>query len=102
MVCVCVRERERESVKFQAASQTLNGCTPRCLQAHDVSVMPQLLDTLQAMIRRSSKLAVALALGGLVPWLLALLDAAAPILRVKILEIIRWGVGLISGFICEL
>jgi hypothetical protein len=41
------------------------------------------------MIGRSSKLAVALAVGGLVPWLLAMIDPAAPIIRVKLLEIIR-------------
>ena len=51
--------------------------------------IPQLLDTLRQMIGRSSKLAVQLAVGGLVPWLLAMIEAAAPILRVKLLEIIR-------------
>ena len=51
--------------------------------------IPQLLDTLRQMIGRSSKLAVQLAVGGLVPWLLAMIEAAAPILRVKLLEIVR-------------
>jgi hypothetical protein len=51
--------------------------------------IPQLLDTLRQMIGRSSKLAVQLVVGGLVPWLLAMIEAAAPIIRVKLLEIIR-------------
>jgi hypothetical protein len=61
--------------------------------------LPQLLDTTRSLIGRSSKLAVALAVGGLVPWLLVMIDGAAPILRVKMLEIIRRVLGLGStGF----
>ncbi len=54
-------------------------------------MLPALLSVLRGMIGRSSKLAVALALGpnGIVPCLLAMIDNAAPILRVKILEILR-------------
>jgi hypothetical protein len=59
------------------------------MQAQNTAVLPQLLTTLRQMIGRSSKLAVALAVGGLVPWLLAMIDPAAPIIRVKLLEIIR-------------
>ena len=44
---------------------------------------------MRQIIGRSSKLAIQLAMGGLVPWLLAMIEAAAPILRVKLLEIIR-------------
>ncbi len=59
-------------------------------QAQDTNVLPALLSVLRSMIGRSSKLAVALALGpgGIVPPLLAMIDNAAPILRVKILEIL--------------
>ncbi|KAJ9512924.1 hypothetical protein QJQ45_029056 [Haematococcus lacustris] len=61
----------------------------RTVQTQDLSALPQLLATLRRMIGRSSKLAVALAVGGLVPWLLAMIEPVAPILRVKVLEIIR-------------
>ncbi|GAX73992.1 hypothetical protein CEUSTIGMA_g1442.t1 [Chlamydomonas eustigma] len=61
----------------------------RSHQSHETQAIPQLLDTLRQMIGRSSKLAVQLAVGGLVPWLLAMIEAAAPIIRVKLLEIIR-------------
>eukprot|EP00775_Hariotina_reticulata_P013544 gene13544-13671_t len=65
-------------------------------------VMPQMLDSLKVMLGRSSKVAVALAAGGLVPPLLEPLSAgltsgaaaaggggSAPILRAKLLEIVR-------------
>ena len=57
------------------------------------------LEALRTMLGRSSKLAVALAMGGLVPWLLAMIQHAAPINRVKILDIVRWGsrVGAAGG-----
>ena len=58
--------------------------------AADTSLTPQLLDTLRCMLSRSPKLAMALSAGNLVPCLLAMLESAAPILRVKLLEIIRW------------
>mmetsp|Transcript_5084 Transcript_5084/g.11041 ORF Transcript_5084/g.11041 Transcript_5084/m.11041 type:complete len:1296 (+) Transcript_5084:141-4028(+) len=69
----------------------------RTYQARDTQAMPQMLETLRQMINKSSKLAVAVSLdssrppggGGVVPWLLAMIDGAAPILRVKLLEIIR-------------
>eukprot|EP00798_Chlamydomonas_sp_ICE-L_P022122 gene22122-29182_t len=61
----------------------------RSFTKQEIQVMPQLLDTLRLMIGRSSKLAVAVAVGGLVPWLVAMIDISAPILQVKILEIIR-------------
>ncbi|KAF5835470.1 hypothetical protein DUNSADRAFT_7310, partial [Dunaliella salina] len=59
-------------------------------QADDAPLIPQLLDTLRYMLSRSSKLAVALTAGNLVPCLLAMLEPAAPISRVKLLEIIRY------------
>eukprot|EP00879_Flechtneria_rotunda_P019896 GHRR01020912.1.p1 GENE.GHRR01020912.1~~GHRR01020912.1.p1 ORF type:complete len:211 (+),score=94.84 GHRR01020912.1:406-1038(+) len=65
-------------------------------------VMPQMLDSLKLMLGRSPKVAVALATGGLVPPLLEPLTAGltgqqqqgtsggnAPILRAKLLEIVR-------------
>ncbi|GFR52579.1 hypothetical protein Agub_g15172 [Astrephomene gubernaculifera] len=51
--------------------------------------MQSKLEALRTMLGRSSKLAVALAMGGLVPWLLAMIQHAAPINRVKILDIVR-------------
>lgn len=57
---------------------------PSFLQA-----VPQLLDTLRQMLGRSPSLAVAVALGGLVPWLLSMMERQAPAIRVQLLEIIR-------------
>lgn len=57
--------------------------------AADTSLTPPLLDTLRCMLSRSSKLASALASANLVPYLLVMLDPAAPILRVKLLETVR-------------
>ncbi len=51
--------------------------------------IPELLATLRQMVVRSSKLAVQLAVGGLVPFLLAMIDAAPPTVRVRLLEIVR-------------
>mmetsp|Transcript_24751 Transcript_24751/g.62835 ORF Transcript_24751/g.62835 Transcript_24751/m.62835 type:complete len:1266 (-) Transcript_24751:519-4316(-) len=67
----------------------LVGLAARTAQAGDTTSAPQLLDTLRQMIGRSPKLAVALSVGGLVGWLMAMIEPAAPILRVKLLEIIR-------------
>ena len=70
-------------------SRPLSSSSP--LQAAaDASLTPQLLDTLRCMLARSQKLAGALAAASLVPCLLAMLEPAAPILRVKLLEIVRW------------
>lgn len=63
---------------------------------HDTTTTPQLLDTLKHMLSsreggrqgRTPKLAVALALGGLVPWLMDMLLDSAPILQAKLLDII--------------
>jgi hypothetical protein len=52
-------------------------------------VVPHLLDTLRQMIGRSPALAVSLVNARLVDTLLSMLIGAAPILRVKLLEIIR-------------
>lgn len=51
--------------------------------------MQSLLEVLRTSLGRSSKLAVALGMGGLVPCLLAMIPHAAPINRVKILDIVR-------------
>ncbi|KAG2444433.1 hypothetical protein HXX76_001186 [Chlamydomonas incerta] len=59
----------------------------RSISAQDMAQSK--LEALRTMLGRSSKLAVALAMGGLVPWLLAMIQHAAPINRVKILDIVR-------------
>lgn len=60
----------------------------RCSRTRNFQTMPQLLEILQQMIGRSSRLAVALATSGLVPWLLEPLPAAAPILKAKLLDLL--------------
>eukprot|EP00878_Enallax_costatus_P026428 GHUV01028360.1.p1 GENE.GHUV01028360.1~~GHUV01028360.1.p1 ORF type:complete len:341 (+),score=134.42 GHUV01028360.1:226-1248(+) len=95
---LCQREAVSQLVEVysrlcRAAANTRSAVMPQ--------TMPQMLDTLKLMLGRSSKVAVALATGGLVTALLEPLTgglvggpaaanmANAPILRAKLLEIIR-------------
>jgi len=83
---------EHKLIQREAVSQ-LVGLYTRCCKSKDMSVMTQMLDLLKLMLSRSSKFAVAMATGGLVPPLLEPLGApqgsCAPILRAKLLEVIR-------------
>ncbi len=77
---------------MQPSRRNFQICCAACpvQDATDASLTPQLLDTLRCMLSHSPKLGVALTAANLVPSLLAMLEPAAPISQVKLLEIMRW------------
>ncbi|KIZ03198.1 hypothetical protein MNEG_4758 [Monoraphidium neglectum] len=83
---------EHRLVAPQAVGQLVELFATACRQ-RDMATMPQMLDSLKLMLSRSSKLSVAMATGGLVPPLLEPLASppggGAPILRARLLEILR-------------
>jgi hypothetical protein len=58
-----------------------------CLQI--LQILPQLLDQLRCMLGRSPKLCVALSMGGLMPCLLEMMNTTTPLLRIRVLDIVR-------------